>query len=79
MSSCRTMSLVLVAIAISACRGDERLRRSFPDHVITIVASDTHYDAPDTVLAGLTTIRLVTQGAEPHQAALLRITGGGPG
>lgn len=76
MSSCRTMSLMLVAIAISACRGDERLRRSFPDHVITIVASDTHYDAPDTVLAGLTTIRLVTQGAEPHQAALLRITGG---
>lgn len=76
MPSCRTMSLALVVIAISACRGGEPLRRSLPDHVITIVASDTHYDAPDTVLAGLTTIRLVTRGEEPHQAALLRITGG---
>jgi hypothetical protein len=77
MSRCRKLLPVLMAVASAACGGGRKgVARTPGDHVLTIVASDTHFEAPDTVLAGLTTIRLVTEGEEPHQAALLRISGG---
>ena len=43
---------------------------------LTVTATEYRLDAPDTVPAGLTTLRLVTRGKLPHQMALLRIGGG---
>ena len=44
--------------------------------VIDIMASDYAFDAPDTIPAGLVTIRLMNHGQEPHHAQLLRINDG---
>ena len=64
-------------MTMAACTASARDAR---DHIarntLTITATNAEFDAPDTVLAGLTTIRLVTRGDEPHQAVLLRISGG---
>ena len=47
-----------------------------PLPVIDIMASDYAFDAPDTVPAGLVTIRLMNHGQEPHHAQLLRMNDG---
>jgi hypothetical protein len=45
-------------------------------NVVHIVAKDYSYDAPDQIPAGLTTLHLMNQGKEIHQAQLLKLTGG---
>lgn len=45
-------------------------------NVVTFTASDFVFEAPDTIPAGLTTIRLVNQGAQWHHAQLLRFDEG---
>lgn len=45
-------------------------------NVVTITATDYAFAVPDTVPAGLTTIRLVNQGKELHQASLVRLKDG---
>jgi len=73
----RTILRVIPTLMVAACAraGREPRTRGALD-TLTITATDAQFEAPDTVLAGLTTIRLVTQGDSPHQAALLRISGG---
>ena len=44
--------------------------------VIDIMASDYAFDAPDTLPAGLVTVRLMNHGQEPHHAQLLRLNDG---
>jgi plastocyanin len=44
--------------------------------VVTVTARDYAFDAPDTVAAGLTTVRLVNQGPELHHVQLLRLDDG---
>jgi hypothetical protein len=44
---------------------------------ITIVASDFKFDAPDTVRAGLTRIRLRNKGPEHHHVQLVQLRDGG--
>jgi hypothetical protein len=44
--------------------------------VIDIMASDYAFDAPDTLPAGLVTVRLMNHGPEPHHAQLLRLNEG---
>jgi hypothetical protein len=44
--------------------------------VVTITARDFAFDAPDTLTAGLTTIRLVNQGPDLHHVQLIRLEGG---
>ncbi|HJS43104.1 MAG TPA: hypothetical protein VJ755_06505, partial [Gemmatimonadales bacterium] len=46
-----------------------------PPNVVTITATDFAFGAPDTIPAGLTTLRLLNHGREPHQAVLF----GAPG
>jgi uncharacterized cupredoxin-like copper-binding protein len=41
--------------------------------VITVAAKDYSFDAPDTLRAGLTTIRLVNNGKELHHAQLVKL------
>ncbi len=43
--------------------------------VVTIIATDYAFDAPDTIPAGLTTFKMLNQGREPHQAVVM----GAPG
>jgi len=43
---------------------------------ITIRAADFHYQAPDTIPAGVTTIRLINDGPELHHVLLVRIDDG---
>ncbi|HKT08054.1 MAG TPA: hypothetical protein VJR24_09170 [Gemmatimonadaceae bacterium] len=45
-------------------------------NVLTITATDYAFDAPAQVPAGFTTIRVQSNGKEPHQAALIRIEQG---
>lgn len=44
--------------------------------VITIVASNFKYEAPDTIPAGMVTLKLVNKGPELHHVQLVRLTGG---
>ena len=44
--------------------------------VVTVTARDYAFDAPDTLAAGLTTLRLVNRGPELHHVQLLRLDGG---
>jgi len=43
---------------------------------VTITASDYAFGVPDTIPAGLTTLRLVNQGKELHHASLVRLGDG---
>jgi hypothetical protein len=45
-------------------------------NVVTLTAGDFTFTGPDTIPAGLTTIRLVNQGKELHHAMLVRLGGG---
>lgn len=44
--------------------------------VYTITAKDYSYDAPDTIIAGMVTLRLVNQGPELHHVQLFRLDAG---
>jgi hypothetical protein len=45
-------------------------------NVVHIVAKDYSFDSPAQIPAGLTTLHLMNQGKEPHQAALIKLTEG---
>ncbi len=65
-----TVSLVLVA----GCA-----RKSPPAagaNAVTITATDFAFAAPDTIPAGLTTLRMVNGGKEPHHVVLIGIPAG---
>ncbi len=72
---------ILVFVAAVGCDARDRQPAAatapMPSVVtIIITATDFHFDAPDSVPAGLTTLHLVTQGEQSHQVAMLRISGG---
>ena len=71
----RVRALLLVLAAAVACRARDSGPPPSPPE-FTIRASDTAFDAPETIPSGLLTLRLVTSGREMHQAALARIGGG---
>jgi hypothetical protein len=45
-------------------------------NVVTITATDYAFSVPDTIPAGLTTLRLVNRGKELHHASLVRLKDG---
>lgn len=45
-------------------------------NVVTIGAGDFNFQAPDTIPAGLTTLKLMNHGQEVHQVVLMRIDSG---
>jgi hypothetical protein len=45
-------------------------------NVVTFTAADFNYTGPDTIPAGVTTIRLVNNGTEPHHLSLVKLNGG---
>jgi hypothetical protein len=69
-----SLAFALATLLVGACRPGDGSAPAPP--VLTVTASPYHFEAPDTVPAGLTTLRLVTKGPELHQFALIRIGGG---
>ncbi len=85
------MRLVLAATAtvalVAACAGGDagkaatdsaasQATAAVTPPVITIVARDFAYDAPDTVTAGMVTLKLVNQGPDLHHVQLLKLDDG---
>ena len=67
--------LCLLTVVV-ACRPAQRAPAHPPGPiVVTITATDYAFSAPDTIPAGLTTLRMINPGREPHQA----VVAGGPG
>jgi len=85
-------ALLLATFALSACKvkeagNDSALSGAGSEsaaataaapaaNVVTITAKDFSFDAPLEIPAGLTTIRLVTEGKELHHATLVRLDDG---
>jgi hypothetical protein len=44
--------------------------------VVTLIATDHAYEAPDTIPAGLTVFRLVNRGEQAHEATIVRLDSG---
>jgi hypothetical protein len=44
--------------------------------VVTLIATDSAYEAPDTAPEGWTTFRLINEGTHPHAAQLVRLEEG---
>lgn len=86
MQSLRVPTLVAAfALIASACSTSQAAEKSdstavaeaTAPNVVVVKTSDYAFDAPDTVRAGLTTLRLVTNpGQEMHQVGLIRLDSG---
>ncbi|MES2524505.1 MAG: hypothetical protein V4617_17535 [Gemmatimonadota bacterium] len=83
----RTVLTLAAAGALAACGGasdtpaTDTTQAAAPavaatPAVYTITAKDYAYEAPDTITAGMVTLRLVNQGPELHHAQLVRIDDG---
>ncbi|PYP43600.1 MAG: hypothetical protein DMD50_16940 [Gemmatimonadetes bacterium] len=67
----------LLAAGFVACAACARpASQAARPNVVTITATDYAFGAPDTIPAGLTTLRLVNQGKELHHASLVRLGDG---
>ena len=80
-------AVIFVALTVIACAGDKAGKVAAGStvvaaavaaapQIITITARDFAYDAPDTVSAGMVTIKLVNQGPDLHHVQLLHLTDG---
>lgn len=70
----RAAGAALALLPLLACA-----RRPAPPataNVVTITATDFAFSAPDTVPAGLVTLRLLSPSQEPHQAVVMRLDSG---
>lgn len=86
MQSLRVPALVAaIALIATACSTSQAAEKSdstavagaTAPNVVVVKTSDYAFDAPDTVRAGLTTLRLVTNpGQEMHQVGLIRLDSG---
>ncbi len=69
--------IAAVAIGCTSESGTER-DEAAPNApaVVTLIATDYAYEAPDTIPAGWTTFRLLNHGATPHTAQLVKLEEG---
>jgi uncharacterized cupredoxin-like copper-binding protein len=65
----RSWLLLSLLVPAAACSITKRLGLPAPN-VVIINATDFAFDAPDTIVAGVTTFRLLNAGREPHQAVV---------
>jgi hypothetical protein len=66
----------LVAVTLGACAKQSAPAAQAAPSVVTITGSDFAFSAPDTVPAGLVTLRFLDQGQEPHQVVVMRLDSG---
>jgi uncharacterized cupredoxin-like copper-binding protein len=70
------LALALVAALAATPTPPAAPEASAPVRTLTITARDYAFDAPDTVMAGRTLVRLANRGPELHHAFLIRLEGG---
>ena len=73
------MTLALGAILAACSKPDQTPEVAAPPpepNVVTFNATDFSYTGPDTIPAGITTIRLVNGGTEPHHIFLVKLNEG---
>ena len=69
-----TAALVLAACSTSNAESEKNSTAAARPNVVVVKTSDFAFQAPDTIQAGLTTIRLETNaGPELHQVGLIRL------
>jgi len=77
MKACTTAALAVVSGAMLGCNRKPAPPPAPPvANVVTITASDFSFAAPDSIPAGLTTVKLSNTGKEPHQVVFIRIDSG---
>jgi uncharacterized cupredoxin-like copper-binding protein len=77
MISRRHLPLALVTVVAMVSTGGSPGRRVPPRvPVITITAREFAFDAPDSIPAGPTTIRLVSRGRQQHFVQFVKLSGG---
>jgi hypothetical protein len=64
-----------VSMLLAACAPAPQPTAPPPPNVVTIIATDYAFGAPDTIPAGLTTFQMMNQGREPHQAVVMGASG----
>jgi uncharacterized cupredoxin-like copper-binding protein len=80
---------IVLAVALAACSTEKKTAATAdsaakPDiattpagpNVVTITAKDYSFEAPDSVPAGLTTVRLVSDGKEMHHVQFVKLDSG---
>lgn len=76
---------IIAAVAmVAACSGQDNAKAadsvmtaaSVEPTIVTIVAKDFAYEAPDTIMGGLVTMRMVNQGPDFHHIQLIHIGDG---
>lgn len=73
---------VVLAAAAAACGtadaspGEAARAEDVAPRVVTVVAYDFGFDAPETVEAGLVTFRMMNRGPDLHHVALVKLEGG---
>ena len=73
---------LLAAVLFAACsKADNKPEAAAPPpppepNVVTFTAADFNYTGPDTIPAGVTTIRLVNNGTQPHHMFMVKLNEG---
>jgi hypothetical protein len=73
-----SIPLIGLALACTANADADDTETAGGAPVVTIVAHDHSYQAPDTIPAGFTDFRLVNRGEESHGATIVRLGDGRP-
>jgi hypothetical protein len=71
-----TAAALLLPLGLAGCRDRTAAASPNPPREVVVHAGDYSFHAPDTIPAGLTRIRLLNQGQEPHHLQLARLEGG---
>ena len=69
-------TLVAVAVAAPLTSFTRPAAPAAKPNVVTVTATDYAFDAPASVPAGLTTLRIVNNGKELHHVAMIRVDSG---
>src|SRR5687768_8283355 len=82
MSSHTSIHALLVATAAAVFAGTDisgphAAANTHPVQRLTITTTDFTFDAPDSIPAGLTRVRLQNKGREYHHAQIVRLRDGG--
>jgi hypothetical protein len=72
----RVIGVLSIVIAIMVAVALHQTPRHIATDEVTIVAGDHAFDAPDTIPAGLTMLRLQNHGSDLHHLALVRLDSG---
>lgn len=65
----------IIALSATSCQ-DVSADSTAKPHLVTVTAGDFYFRMPDTLPAGMTTLRIVNKGPQLHHVALFRLNDG---